>query len=374
MPEAKARGLQMSLKERLFRRYLTHVTRPAVVRRAVSSLRLRPLADRPAPERARVRVAAVQLQSFYARSVADYVAGVGGPLREAVAQGAHLVAFPEYVTLPLMGLLPGVGQETGGGKDKAKDGGAGRFRLADVVRFMEPVLNNVYFTLFPALARAGRVYIMGGSTPLPDRDGNVYNAGFLFGPDGSVIGSGRKVHLFPRERREGLSPGSEFEVFETEIGRVSLPICMDATYFETYRLAALLGAEIVAAPVADVDPEGYNYWKHLRGAWPRVQENPVYAVQSTLVGDFLGEPMSGKTSIFAPMELTLNGDGILAQCAEPTGPGLAVADLDLEALARFREEHPVFSRLNLEIIRNYVPQVYERFARRRRASMAPGPG
>jgi predicted amidohydrolase len=177
------------------------------------------------------------------------------------------------------------------------------------------------------------------------------------------VGSQRKLNLFPRERDEGLSPGSRFEVFETPVGHLALPICMDATYFETYRLAALMGAEIVAAPVSNVEP--YHFWKLRRGAWPRVQETPVYAVQSVIVGDFLGDPMTGKASIFAPAELTPGGDGVLAQCEASTGRGLAVADLDLDALAVFRAERSALSRLNLELIRRHLPRVYADYARRK---------
>jgi len=316
----------------------------------------------------KIRAAAVQMEFLYARSVADYVSAVVRPFRQALSEGAELVAYPEYVTLPLIGLLPGVDSRTRGQTGKNQP------QLADVVRFVEPVLKNVYFTLFGALAREAQVHIMAGSTPLPDTDGNVYNVSYLFGPDGRIAGCGKKMHLFPRERHEGFCPGTKLEVFDTTAGRIALPLCMDATYFETYRLAALLGAEIVAAPIADIDPGGYNYWKHLRGAWPRVQESPVYAVQSALVGEFFGESMFGVASIFAPMELTPKGDGILAQCDVPSGSGLAVADLDLEALACFRAGHPVFSRLNLEVVRNYIPQVYERFARQRRIALKSSEG
>ncbi len=387
----------LGFKERLFRRYLTFVSRPRVVRRAVAALRLTPhpkrrkkgrwwtepglgrpratsrggaAAGEPRPPRT-VRVAAIQLESFYARNVTDYVLRLGERFREAVAEGADLVAFPEYVTQPLIGLIPGVapleGAEKGRDRSQANPGpDKAAVALADVTRFMEPILRNVYFTLFAALAAAARVYVLAGATPMPGAGGKVYNVSHLFGPDGRLIGAQPKVHLFPRERTEGLSPGEDLTVFETAVGRLSLPVCMDATYFETYRLAALLGAEMLGAPVANAEP--YNCWKLLRGAWPRVQETPVYAVQSTLVGEFLGQELSGRAAVFAPHELTPAGDGVLASSAQPTGPGLAVADLDLDALARFREEHPVFPRLNLALIRRYLPRIYEDFARRRAAS------
>ena len=356
--------LPLSLKEKAFRSYLSFRSRPSEMRGAVASLGIRPsLAEAPpgaaGPARPRrVRAAALQLESFYAKSPREYAVRLGQPFREAVEQGAQLVAFPELTTIPLVGLLPGVEEMAG---TKPAISAAASPRLADIIRFLEPVLRNVYYSLFPALAAAGRVWVMAGSTPLPGPDGRVYNLACLFGPDGRLMGSQRKLNLFPRERDEGLSPGSRFEVFETPVGHLALPICMDATYFETYRLAALMGAEIVAAPVSNVEP--YHFWKLRRGAWPRVQETPVYAVQSVIVGDFLGDPMTGKASIFAPAELTPGGDGVLAQCEASTGRGLAVADLDLDALAAFRTERSALSRLNLELIRRHLPRVYADYAR-----------
>ncbi|MCL6580154.1 MAG: hypothetical protein K6U08_00835 [Firmicutes bacterium] len=367
-------GLELGLKERVFRAWLRLGAGRAEVSRAVRSLDLRP-AGRARPGAASpaggggrrvVRVAALQLECFYARSVREYVLRLGERFREAVAAGADLVAFPEMVTMPLIGLLPGVGEGKAGSAGDAAGGAGGPGggaaekgsvpRLADIVRFMDPILRPVYFELFGSLAAAAGVWVMAGSTPLEGADGRVYNLAALFGPDGSLVGWQRKLHLFPTERDEGFVPGRQLRVFETGIGRIALPICMDATYFETYRLAALLGAEIVAAPVANM--EEYNYWKLLRGAWPRVQETPVFAVQSTIVGEFLGRPMTGKASVFAPLDLTPRGDGLLDQCPEPVGPGLAVADLDLDALARYRAEVSALPRLNLELIRAYLPEVY----------------
>lgn len=352
--------LPLPLKEKAFRSFLTFASRPSAIRGAVASLGLRPAEPAPAARGKRhVRAAALQLESFYARSPRDYALRLGQHFGEAVAAGAELIAFPELVTIPLIGLLPGVGAPPPGAVQAAAPSLP---RMADIVRFMEPVLRNVYFSLFPALAAAARVWVLAGSTPLPGPGGQVYNVAALFGPDGSLVGAQRKLHLFPRERTEGLVPGSRLEVFQTPVGRIALPICMDATYFETYRMAAFLGAEIVAAPVSNLEP--YGYWKMLRGAWPRVQETPVYAVQSTIVGEFLGDPMTGKASIFGPAELTADGSGVLAQCPEPEGRGLAVADLDLEALAAFRSEGSLFARLNPEVARRYLPAVYQRRAAR----------
>lgn len=375
--------LRLGLKERLFQRYLVHVSRPSVVRRAVRSLGLEPAPprspapaavpraaaaatgtspDAPAPTGRTVRVAALQIDSTPVKTVTEYVHKMGEPLRRAVAAGADIVAYPEYVTYPLGGLLPGFGPRS---TSTYEPPAAGEPLLADVARFMEPLIRNVYFTLFSSLAAAARVHIMAGATPLPTPDGPARFQAALFGPDGGLIGTQHKLHLTPGEVTQGFQPGDSLEVFTAGPAQVALPVCMDATYFETYRLAALYGAEIVFNPSADNDE--WSYWKKLRGGWPRAQESPVYVVQAVVVGDFLGEPLTGKAAVYAPLELTPAGDGILAEWPEYLGDGMVVADLDLDALVRFREEHPVFGRLNRDLIRNYIPQIYERYARDRKA-------
>ena len=135
-------------------------------------------------------------------------------------------------------------------------------------------------TLYSTLAAAYGLYLMAGSFVLPHGD-KVVNRSFLYGPDGRLIGVQDKIHLMPIEAEWGISPGTEFKLFETAAGKIAAPVCMDASYFETFRILELQDAEIVIIPIAN--PEPYNYWLALRGIWPRVQECPVYGIKSALV-------------------------------------------------------------------------------------------
>ena len=96
----------------------------------------------------------------------------------------------------------------------------------------------------------------------------------------------------PIEKEWGISRGSKLEVFPTPLGKLAFPVCMDATYFETFRILEKQGAEIVMIPIAN--PEPYNYGLALRGIWPRVQEAPVYGIKSALVGRVLGFEFTGR--------------------------------------------------------------------------------
>jgi len=123
------------------------------------------------------------------------------------------------------------------------------------------------------LAKEYGIYIYSGSYILKEKD-EIYNAGSLFGPEGNLIGTQKKIHLTDFEVKLGIKRGRKMEVYSLPFGKVVCPICMDATYFETFRIARERGADIAILPIANL--EEYNLWKALRGIWPRVQESYLY--------------------------------------------------------------------------------------------------
>ncbi|HHW14502.1 MAG TPA: nitrilase, partial [Firmicutes bacterium] len=255
------------------------------------------------------------------------------------------------------------GDGTAGGDSDRGEGESG-LRIADLFRLLTPATRRVFETTFSELARAFGVYIIPGSAVLAEPDGRVRNIAYLFGPHGELIGRQPKVHLLPLEAEWGLSPGDRFSVFATPLGRIALPVCMDMTYFESFRILSQLGAEIVAIPSAN--PEPWNLWLVLRGLWPRVQESEVYGLLASAVGSFLGLEFTGRSSAFAPLPLTADGTGVVAQAASESGEEILVADLDLEALRRYRRDSEVRAGFNRDLYRHYLPAVYRLPGRERR--------
>ncbi len=98
------------------------------------------------------------------------------------------------------------------------------------------------------LAKKHHLYIVAG---LYERAGKaVYNTSVLMGRDGEVAGKYRKVCL-PREEIDGgMTPGSEYPVFDTDFGRVAMMICWDVSYPEVARELAAKGAEVILMPIA----------------------------------------------------------------------------------------------------------------------------
>ena len=101
---------------------------------------------------------------------------------------------------------------------------------------------------FAELARRCGVYLLLG---LLERDGDaVHNSAVLIGPDGTIVGKYRKVHLaVGGEMETGILPGDDFPVFDTAIGRVGCNICMDSSAAESSRMIGLNGADFLLLPI-----------------------------------------------------------------------------------------------------------------------------
>lgn len=99
--------------------------------------------------------------------------------------------------------------------------------------------------VFAETARRLGVHVVTG---IAERSGaHLYNSALFTGPAGH-IGVYRKLHLWNNEKRF-FEPGDRgVPVFDTPLGRVAIAICYDGWFPETYRLAAMQGADIVCVP------------------------------------------------------------------------------------------------------------------------------
>ncbi len=312
------------------------------------------------PEVGVVRACAVQMEWRLCETAEEFADIAYDHVRAAVGAGAELVAFPEDTASLLVGIMPGIGPMLRSATvDEALRQVGEDVQVADLFRLLGRATKRIYETTFSTLARGYGVHIAAGSAVLPTPDQRVLNVGHLFTPEGRVLRQA-KCHLMPLEEDWGLTAGEDLDVYDTALGKIGLPVCMDATFFETFRILRQLGAEIVVLPMAD--PEyPYSAWKALRGVWPRVQESQVFGVQGALVGEALGMRLTGHAGIYAPLALTERGDGRLAISERPEGEAMVVADLDVAALRRLREEQPL--QLNPALYERYFPRVYSGFWR-----------
>jgi predicted amidohydrolase len=130
---------------------------------------------------------------------------------------------------------------------------------------------------------------------LPEVDllsGLYYISAAVIGPKG-VIGKYRKMHLWEAETRWAAPGNLGMPVFETELGRLSVNICMDSTFFESARMAALQGADLLAFPT---NSSGQS----LAVLKFRAQQNGLYIAAANRAGKEMDFHMVGGSAIWDP--------------------------------------------------------------------------
>jgi len=301
-------------------------------------------------------VTQIQMVAVQARwTLADYrddaaFAGFVDRLMAAVdlvreAQHPCLVAFPEFIGLPLLFLdaaddLGGCSSWQEAGMRLVGKHGAevqplmqryGVGPLRALMLLQAPRIASVYCSTFARAAAAHNCYLVAGSAPLPSTaaaDGKVYNVSYFFGPDGSVIGRQGKVHPYGREATaDGLDlTGAALESlqsFETPFGKVGIAICYDAFQQDVLSMLAGQGASIVIQPSANArvwDEWQAGDWE--RGLWSAVQHYPQIqcGINPMMVGSLFAPDdeysCQGRSAIVTKIDRTSDSSGYVQRARE----------------------------------------------------------
>jgi len=311
-----------------------------------------------------IRVSCVQRQIHPVNSIEKYIDMLCGFIEQALKEDSYLIIFPEYNFFDLFGLIPGfrcLNQILNKKAIKVKDEEKGshlkrsNYFLTTIFKGVAKPIEAGIRRIVSLLAKEYEIYIYTGSYILKEKEA-IYNAGSLFGPDGNLIGTQKKIHLTDFEVKLGIKRGNKMEVYSLPFGKVVCPICMDATYFETFRIAREIGADIVILPIANL--EEYTIWKVLRGIWPRVQESYLYGLKSSLNGWIAGMHFTGKAGIFAPLLMTEKKDGLLSLSPSYEGNHLITANINIKKLYEARENAEYQEDKNTEFEKNFIERTY----------------
>jgi predicted amidohydrolase len=262
-------------------------------------------------EAGKLRVAAIQMNSRN-----DKAQNIETALRlidRAAAEGARLIALPEVWSFL--------------GADAGSQEAA------------EPIPGSIT-DLLAERARRHNVYIHGGSIQeRREGDPRMFNTTALIDPNGEIIATYSKIHMFDvvldgvasYQESATVSPGDEIVTADVDGFTVGLTICYDLRFPELYRILALKGAELIFQPAAFTLTTGKDHWEPLIRA--RAIENTVFMCSPAQVGsDADGRWCWGRSMIVNPWGTVL--------ATAPDEETVIHATIDKATLERVRRQVP----------------------------------
>ncbi|HRP79484.1 MAG TPA: carbon-nitrogen hydrolase family protein, partial [Aquamicrobium sp.] len=179
-----------------------------------------------------------------------------------------------------------------------------------------------------------------GSTAIARADGKIANRAFVFGPDGGLLATYDKIHMFDVDLDNGESwresaaytPGDAAVVVDLDFARLGLGICYDVRFPQLFRAQALAGAQILTMPAAFTRQTGEAHWHVLQRA--RAIENGAFVISAAQGGRHEdGRETYGHSLIVDPW-------GRVVAEADHDEPGVVIADIDLAEVAQARARIP----------------------------------
>ncbi|GLH77998.1 amidohydrolase [Bradyrhizobium sp. SSBR45G] len=167
-------------------------------------------------------------------------------IREAVAQGAQYVQTPEVSNMMQLN----------------------RTALFAQLKSEE---DDPSLKAYRALAKELNIHLHIGSLALRFSAEKAVNRSFLIGPDGNVLASYDKIHMFDIDLPGGESyresanyqPGETAVISDLPWGRIGLTICYDVRFPALYRALAESGASFITVPSAFTRKTGEAHWHTL---------------------------------------------------------------------------------------------------------------
>lgn len=276
-------------------------------------------------------------------------------LRDAHSRGARLVVFPE---LALTTFFP-------------------RWKIDDadeLASYYEDTLPSpATQPLFDAAADLGVGFYLGYAERVTEAGRERhFNTSILVGPDGTILGKYRKVHLpghdapqpgraFQHLEKLYFEPGNlGFPVFQGFGGRMGMMICNDRRWPEAYRVMGLQGVDLIAlgynTPVDhtghdDIDglTQFHNHLSMQAGAY----QNATWVVGTAKCGREEGSMMVGQSVIVAP-------SGEIVAMANTLEDEVVTARVDLDMGTRYR-------RTIFDFARHREPDAYRLIVERKGA-------
>ena len=192
---------------------------------------------------------------------------------------------------------------------------------------------------YRGLAAELKIHLHIGSLALRISPEKAVNRSFLIGPDGTLIASYDKIHMFDIDLPGGESyresanyqPGETAVIADLPWGRLGLTICYDVRFPALYRALAESGAAFFTVPSAFTRKTGEAHWHTLLRA--RAIENGCFVFAAAQAGLHENKRETyGHSLIVDPWGTVLAEAGV--------EPGVVMAKIDPARVATARKTLP----------------------------------
>lgn len=192
---------------------------------------------------------------------------------------------------------------------------------------------------YRALAAELGIHLHIGSLALRASPERAVNRSFLIAPNGDILASYDKIHMFDIDLDNGESyresanyqPGESAVITDLPWGRLGLTICYDLRFPALYRALAEAGADFIAVPAAFTKKTGEAHWHALLRA--RAIENGCFILAAAQGG--LHE---NKRETFGHSIIVDPWGRVLAEA--DSEPGFIMATIDPAEVQRVRKSIP----------------------------------
>ena len=206
------------------------------------------------------------------------------------------------------------------------------------------------FHALSAMAAETKTYLVGGSIPeLEPSSKKYYNTSLTFAPDGKLLATHRKVHLFDIDipgkikfkESDVLSAGNKVTIVDLpEYGKIAVAICYDVRFPELAMIAARKGCFALIYPGAFNTTTGPLHWK-LQGQ-ARAMDNQVYVALCSPARDTSASYHAwGHSLVVDPMA------EVLVEAGE--GEEIVYAELSNEKIEETRKGIPITTQRRFEV-------------------------
>ncbi|MGL3104213.1 carbon-nitrogen hydrolase family protein [Bradyrhizobium sp. BR 1432] len=174
-----------------------------------------------------------------------------------------------------------------------------------------------------------------------EEDGKLFSTSFLIGPDGNMLMSYRKVHLFTDERAWATA-GSDYPVIETPFGRIGIMMGYDGMFPESARCLGTNGADVILWPSRLQDRKERTLL-----AVPRAVDNRC----AVILANRVDAPFGGGSMVALPAQFPVWDVDVAVPCY----PDMHKVVVEVIEIANARQKHMM---ANVHMFANRQPSTY----------------